>query len=407
MKLRDMSIAQEQSESTVVALAWSPPGLAKHRRAALAVLTSNMLVSIWTSNSKIIEPKSWERVLVVNYAALLDLANSKFQNTKQANLHKIRSMAWAPLYVHRKDPENPAYKSQSSAETYLLAFATDDSTLYFFIVNSPFTCRSSSWHLEYLSHCEAPRISRDQCFRSNSQLRNEINGTCDEPENLSAAESRPSLLSDLMKASSFIDEISFGAWLANAPEIAVTYRCSGVMKSMRLSLAERQVTHYVLPLSLQRPTLNQRQWDQMYHLQKLREYDQGRTFEMRVWGFTSRGPLLAICITLHPANVPVYTTQNEERATVIFNYTNDPAASSLFPWQMPPKEDITQAQKSILGTIFDQNLLENLSSSKLGHKIVYTAACASICKESAESEDSAIRYLIRSFHLDFSITCGV
>ena len=35
---KNMSIGEEQARATVTALAWSPPGLAKHRRSILAVL---------------------------------------------------------------------------------------------------------------------------------------------------------------------------------------------------------------------------------------------------------------------------------------------------------------------------------------------------------------------------------
>ncbi|KAI2795299.1 hypothetical protein POX_a01905 [Penicillium oxalicum] len=65
----DFSIGAEQSTSTVVGLAWSPPGLARFRRSVLAVLTSNLLLSLWESAGM---PGQWNRVAVINHAFHLD-----------------------------------------------------------------------------------------------------------------------------------------------------------------------------------------------------------------------------------------------------------------------------------------------------------------------------------------------
>ena len=59
------SIGREQSTDTIIALQWSPPGLAKHQRSLLAVLTSNLILSLWETNGEI---GNWKRVVVVNHA---------------------------------------------------------------------------------------------------------------------------------------------------------------------------------------------------------------------------------------------------------------------------------------------------------------------------------------------------
>lgn len=60
------SIGEEQSLSLVAALAWSPAGVARHSRCALAVLTTNHVLSIWAPDANPTNPRSWRRVLVLN-----------------------------------------------------------------------------------------------------------------------------------------------------------------------------------------------------------------------------------------------------------------------------------------------------------------------------------------------------
>lgn len=85
------SIGREQSTSHVIGLAWSPPGLAKYRRCLLAVLTANLLLSLYEG----VDDK-WERVAIVNH----DLASifSVFIRDNALALRKssVRSFAWCP-----------------------------------------------------------------------------------------------------------------------------------------------------------------------------------------------------------------------------------------------------------------------------------------------------------------------
>lgn len=62
------SVGEEQSQGTVKSLAWSPAGLAKYRRCALAVLGTNHVLSLWASDSNLKEHRSWSRVLIINNA---------------------------------------------------------------------------------------------------------------------------------------------------------------------------------------------------------------------------------------------------------------------------------------------------------------------------------------------------
>jgi len=58
------SIGEEISDSWPLVITWSPPGIAKHRRCALGVLTSNLALSIWAADGRVDIEGSWRRRLV-------------------------------------------------------------------------------------------------------------------------------------------------------------------------------------------------------------------------------------------------------------------------------------------------------------------------------------------------------
>lgn len=122
----DFSIGAEQSLSSVVALAWSPQGLGKHRRCVLAVLTSNLVLSLYEADG---QRRTWSRVAIVNDAveAYFRVAvkkkkkKGKEEEEEAGNLlrkGRVRAFAWcSPL----KSSEEDGWGEQ------VLAVATDDS----------------------------------------------------------------------------------------------------------------------------------------------------------------------------------------------------------------------------------------------------------------------------------------
>lgn len=87
------SLGEELSSSHVVHLAWSPPGVAPFRRCALAVLTSNLVLSIWGLEDG---KTRWTRMAVVNEAVkpFLDPHVSGQEELQQRQ--RVRSFAWSP-----------------------------------------------------------------------------------------------------------------------------------------------------------------------------------------------------------------------------------------------------------------------------------------------------------------------
>lgn len=122
----DFSLAAEQSNSTVIALAWSPPGLARFRRSVLAVLTSGLVLSLW-------EPmglqRQWTRVAIVNHALHPDPSNPTQQTGLGLRQVNIRSFHWCPSLKTPSASTDPVLKPDSRWGTHLLMVATDASEL--------------------------------------------------------------------------------------------------------------------------------------------------------------------------------------------------------------------------------------------------------------------------------------
>jgi hypothetical protein len=89
----NFSIGPEQSMSTVAALSWSPPGLAKHSRCLLAVLTSNLVLSLFESTGS---QGKWTRIAIVNSAMGNHFAQSVSDVGLRFRKEKIRSFSWCP-----------------------------------------------------------------------------------------------------------------------------------------------------------------------------------------------------------------------------------------------------------------------------------------------------------------------
>ncbi|KAJ5917746.1 hypothetical protein N7454_010121 [Penicillium verhagenii] len=137
----DFSIAVEQSSSTVIGLSWSPPGLARYRRSALAIWTSNLILSLW-------EPVGingqWARVSIVN--------NSLHPNPKTSpdlggiDLRKsgIRSFHWcSPLRVP-VDGSQSATAPESRWGVQMLAIANDANEVALLRIHRPTGLQASS-----------------------------------------------------------------------------------------------------------------------------------------------------------------------------------------------------------------------------------------------------------------------
>ncbi|RMZ76446.1 hypothetical protein DV737_g4783, partial [Chaetothyriales sp. CBS 132003] len=139
--LDHLSIGEEQSQSRVVSLAWSPPGLGLHQRSVLAVLTSNLVLSLWESNGK---PGTWRRALVVRDHIHNEEAN--FAGSKHRS-QRIRAFTWLPPLTHA---------NAAKWGTHLLAVVNDNNLLSCFHVRRPSDPQDAGYEMKKVYHHQLP-----------------------------------------------------------------------------------------------------------------------------------------------------------------------------------------------------------------------------------------------------------
>ncbi|KZM23505.1 uncharacterized protein EKO05_0000232 [Ascochyta rabiei] len=193
--LPNYSIGEEISPSVPTAIAWSPSGLAKHRRCALAVLTSNLVLSIWSAEGKLQAESSWNRRLLLNDALADFFSNSVTAQTsrvasdaeEQTRLRtRIRAFTWAPALPSASNTMG----TQTSYGQEYLVIANDDNQLLFLGVDSPTSTLglSQSWKATVLTHMSL-ELEEDCIFTG------------------------PLFFDDLMKQQRFISHVAWSPWL--------------------------------------------------------------------------------------------------------------------------------------------------------------------------------------------------
>jgi hypothetical protein len=194
--LPNYSIGEEISGSPPISIAWSPPGLAKHRRCALGALTANLVLSIWSSDGEPQDGSSWDRRLLINNA-LFDY----FLNTTDGPSHvdpdpseqmrlrtRVRAFAWAPAF-----PSSSSTKVVGTRLPYgqhIVAVCNDDNHIAFVVVDSPTSTLEVErrWYAEVLTHVSLTPDS-------------------------GSIFSRPASFDDIMKQQRHISHIAWSPWI--------------------------------------------------------------------------------------------------------------------------------------------------------------------------------------------------
>ncbi len=370
---KDMSIGEEQALVTVSALAWSPCGLAKHRRSVLAVLTSNLLLSLWTPYADPADPECWERVMIVNYFLIPE--NVPTPQKQSRTSQRIRSMAWAPICPEHVERQTPF--STRKWGVFLMAITDDENGVYFVNFISPFTGSTMAWEIQTLLYKRIPPAAQPN--------------------------QRPSLLRLKMSEKRFIDRVSFGTWNSGI-YIPVTYHTSGAVYHDTLNLViGPPLSAIVEPVT---GSVDEFQEDAVQQLQmtsylspptlspfiEIKVQEQKKTYGAenrlglhvlsRIWGFASLESLSAVCITLHPSRSIEYSSAAEGFAYVIFDSAHP--EQEKFPWQEPTEVDESMTCQTILGTILNGTTLRTFDLSSLDLKVIYSAICASMLTESLQ-----------------------
>lgn len=246
-RMENFSIGEELSTSTVTALAWSPPGLAMHRRPVLTVLTSNLLLSFWVPASGTSANSRWQRVLVLN--------NSIKKSYKQMCLSKqimkppagfqrktrVRSMAWAPQAHRSAEKLNSLSTESRSRSAFLLAVATDDCDVLFLLISSPYTPHSTSWDSKIVkilqfdkrgNLCLAPSHAIESSGRDFEEVCRDDEQTEQFPseESPNTTKYRPSLFKSAIRSRLFFENIAWGPWNFDSnQEIVLTFTRRGAI----------------------------------------------------------------------------------------------------------------------------------------------------------------------------------
>ena len=402
--------------SNIVSLSWSPSGLAKNRRSVLAVLTSNLILSFWASTSDPSVVASWKRVLVVNNciresrelkSSLNDALTST--NTVLRQLLRIRSAAWAPL-IQRKSRYDETTLTRLS-DLYFVAVTTDDNSMLFLSVSSPYTDDSMCWDA---------RVVRQYNFSDESSLARTLlpRGVIEEePESevhrrqaLSDWKQkylyhRGSLLLAALQTKCFIDGVSWGAWFhagAHA-EIMINFQKDNANIGhakfyisldfpLRTSFSKPSIYSTAGPFTCKHENLNIESVDlprsalhrKAHRLRAKydRQNDYGGLTTIKFWGLATYENYAAICVTLHPGDMVDYLLASEERATILFGVLGTErldAELETFKWERDSNTgDTTNTQRAILQTVFDLERQSKRESGGLSNRIVYAAACSSM-----------------------------
>ncbi|CAO2654331.1 Nn.00g110640.m01.CDS01 [Neocucurbitaria sp. VM-36] len=191
------SIGEEVSSSVPVAIAWSPSGLAKHRRCALATLTANLVLSIWSAESQPQEESSWSRCLIINNALAEYFLNNAIDESshhasgikeKMRLRSRIRSFCWAPAFP--SSTSNGIIGTRLSYGQHIVAVSNDDNQVALLAIYSPTSTLgvNQSWSAEVLTHFSLPP----------------------DPESILP---QPLLFEDVMKQQRHISHVAWSPWV--------------------------------------------------------------------------------------------------------------------------------------------------------------------------------------------------
>ncbi|KAL9006740.1 MAG: hypothetical protein Q9188_000518 [Gyalolechia gomerana] len=375
--LDSFCIGEEQSSSTVVALSWSPVGLAKHKRSALAVLATNHVLSLWASVSDLKTASTWERVLLVNKA--FGTPDQRHAPRDEGALTssgiprrsaRVQSMSWAPT-----KPDDSAYykndlqraTSKVGSPTQYLAVTNDADEVVILLIQRGWIHHSKSlWEAQIVSRVTWQDLRSLFSSPQISYTEKDLHGT------VAASKIEwSSMFARTFNKKAFIDRVSVDHF-------------SGPIQS---------------PLNYQVQML-QKDFD--------RHHDLGGLSIAKTWGLASWGPYVASCISFHPGDMVEYTLTSGERCHIIFSLV-DAAGVAVedadFPWQESPPSlhqgDNPDVQQKVLTILTDQQLYGSLD-----RRVLYGNCCAAMISsgtQNAELVEKALQHLVTSTGINLEL----
>ncbi|KAI4611691.1 hypothetical protein J4E83_007941 [Alternaria metachromatica] len=191
------SVGEEISNSAPISIAWSPPGIAKHRKCALAALTANLTLSLWSAaEGKPEDETSWARRLIINDALVdhfgdWDDEPSYVVHDSKERLRsrgRIRAFAWAPAMPCSETPG--VVGTHLVYGPHMLAVSDDDNHLVFLKIETPTSSLGAEpdWRAEVLTH-QSFALSSETVFP------------------------QPDIFEDMIKQQRYISHIAWSPWI--------------------------------------------------------------------------------------------------------------------------------------------------------------------------------------------------
>ncbi|OAL36396.1 hypothetical protein AYO20_04292 [Fonsecaea nubica] len=356
--ITQFSIGEELSESTVVSLSWSPAGLGIYRRSALAILTSNLILSLWESNGRL---GVWQRTAIVNQ--YLPIPSSGDDTGSSRRKQRVRAFHWLPALSL---PAGSRWGSQ------FLAVADDDFTVSFFHLWKTNGAVYGHWSYKLLAQYKFPGFQHLTASAMKKLGLRTILAQTSPISKLETSEWEFEGEASKHSGTAALDvKVSFGQCSeAKYLSLQVKWMGAGNGKTeptMVLTVTPAQSASGIL--SSETPT--QGQFESA--IQKSRsDFDRKFGLDGRIrvhcWGtvFSPDRTIAAACISLHPSDMIEYGAPSSQRTTVVFTLVQEPTVSDHLP------ESPSEAQKRILEQIMESSL--DLVKTDLDKHIVRTAA---------------------------------
>lgn len=171
LSLVNWSLGEEVSLRHVLALGWSPPGLARFGACALGILHSNLVLALWECQGRPELKHDWKRCFIVNHVVqeYYDITDPIPHGTKQSGLEqrrkrqRIRAFSW---YSKRpKVSEKTVLVDLCPQASCYLAVSTERGDVLVLRVQSPYNVLSPekpSWNASVVHRIDCTSLVSDR-----------------------------------------------------------------------------------------------------------------------------------------------------------------------------------------------------------------------------------------------------
>lgn len=290
----EFSIGQEQSNSHVVALAWSSPGLGIHHRPVLAILTANHVLSLWEWTGKV---GSWSRSYIINPSLT---RNNGGLGSKAGR--SIIAFSWLPPLQLGNSPNHFLVALDTEGNVWTLKVSKSDAS------------NTGTWQLGPFHHQHVQPISSQQSPHTAIASLDSCGYDAVEPEQwkLMNDEEQTILMSRirlLLRRRNFRPDPRGSASFMLTIELedgqyAISGRDAAFVEPKPIEITPENFADSITDLTTQ--------FDKDFSLQG--------HYSVRWMGFATSPDrsLAAACVTLHPSASLEYTQPREEQSTVLF-----------------------------------------------------------------------------------------